>query len=1806
MNTIDSRVVEAKFDNRQFQEGVKGTLNSLDALKKGLKLDGATKGLNDIDAASKRLTLTHISDAVDRIASKFSAFGILAVSSLVAIATQAAQTGLALIKSFSFGPISSGLSEYETNLNSIQTILSNTQWQGATLDQVNGALQELNTYSDKTIYNFSEMARNIGTFTAAGVKLDVSVNAIKGISNLAAISGSSADQASTAMYQLSQALSTGTVKLMDWNSVVNAGMGGKVFQDALKETARAHGVAVDSIIKKEGSFRDSLQTGWLSADILTETLSKFTGDLSRAQLKQMGYTDKQIDGIIKMGKTAQDAATKIKTMHQLIDTLQESLGSGWSQTFQLIFGNFDEAKTLWSGAYNVLNGMISTSANMRNKVLADWKKLGGRTVLIDTIADAFHNVMDVVHAVEGAFREVFPRQTGQTLYNLTVGLHDFVDSLKIGGETLNNLKRTLAGFFAVLDIGWQIVKAGIHFIADLFGMITKGEGSGGFLGMTANIGDFLVALDKAIKKGEGLTKFFHGLEHVLAVPIAMVKSLADALFDLFDFKAPSADNITKSFEPLGTLGHVMITVWDKVIGVLDNVFHSFSQIADGFRRFFGGFADVIQSAFGDINYEDVLHTINTGLFAGLVLLVKKMVGIFKGGANAPQGFVDSLMSPFHQMTDTLKSMQNTLRATTLLEIAAAIGIMTASVIGLSHVDAAGLTRALTAMTFMFGQLFTSMIVFNKIGGAQGLTATATGLILFATAIRILTSSVKALSQLSWTELAKGLIGVTVLIGGLTLAVRGMSGQTGGMIRAGAGLMLLAVGIKLLASAVTDLSGLSWEDMSKGLVGVGSLLLALTLFTRFADANKGGVMQGAGLVLLGAAIKILASAVQDFAATSWEGIGKGLTAISAVLLAVAVFSKTVGNPISLMASGAALIMIATAMDILAAATGKFAALNWNEIAKGLVSMGVALGIMAAALNAMPPISSLPSSVALVAVGAALLLIAEAVTKMSGMSWEEIGKGITVLASSLALIAVAMDAMLTALPGAAALLVVSGALAILTPVLLTLGKMSWSEIVRGLTTLAGAFVILGVAGALLTPVIPSLIGLGAAITLLGVGVALVGAGVLALSVGLTAIAAAGGAATVVIVAMVSAILGILPVVVKEIGLLVVALAEAVAAAAPAIAKAVTAVMLGFLKVVRDTSPQIIRTFGQLLVDLLAELAKDTPKMADSAFKMFLGILKALEKNEPQIIAEMIVLLVGLLNAIAGKMDDITAAGANVIIKFLEGIAKKLPGIISAGTDVIIAFIKGVGSNAVRIANAAMDTIVDFINGLADAINSHVDDFRDAGLHMAEAIINGLTFGLESKVKGVVKGAIGLGKSAVKGIGGFLGIHSPSTVFQQIGEYVVEGFIRGLTGNREQINNAWDRTNNLISFAMRRAEEDVTRAQQKLFKLTNAREQDTVAIRRARFELALARTEYNRLSDTMDVMHGRLAKEKDALTLLTFAYDSYDKRLTRARNNLREVIKSKDDFFDSVKSQYSDLPDISQDTTLEDYINQLTYKVEDNKKFTETLLKLKLAGLNDTMYKELLAQGADALPFAEQILAGGKEAIQQINSLDAQLTKSATMLQYSTAIPLKLAAIAAAQGIIDGLKKQRAYIQQVMENIADDIVQTIKNRLQIRSPSEVMKEIGGHITMGLAVGMSNASPMFESMSASFIERALNAMKQAISRIRELLSYEMDLNPKIAPVLDLTTFRKDLSYLESLWSAVPLSADSAYSTAKNVSSLNLAGRGSELAELLSILANSAPGNISFTQYNTSPKALSSAEIYRQTKNQLSVVKGALTSNVA
>ena len=537
---IDRRIVEMQFDNKQFEKGIQTSVRSLEKLKQNLDLEKSVKGLSSLEKAGRSLNLSGVSDSVAALSNRFSAMGIIGMTALQNIANSAYNCGKRMLSAFTVDPIKTGFAEYETQIGAIQTILANTSdamdklgyGQQQRLDIVNGKLDELNRYADKTIYNFTEMTRNIGTFTAAGVDLDTSVSSIKGIANLAAVSGSTSQQASTAMYQLSQAISTGTIRLMDWNSVVNAGMGGELFQKALMRTASNMKIvgeeAQETFAELQAgniSFRDSLQSGWLTSDVLTATLSQISMDfeqiakdnglflangaadieaaknLMRSALSAEGYGSDEIEEIISLAETATEAATKVKTVTQLFDTMKESVQSGWTQTWEYIIGDFEEAKEFLTSLSDYFGGIIGASADSRNAMMADWKALGGRNELINSLWNIIHTVENIAGTVKNAFTEFFPPTTGQQLFDLTKKLNDFTARIKAAtenSELMGKVGRVFRGVAAGLDIVRDAAGWVWNGFKKLIGMSDGVAGS--FLDFAAGVGDWVVNLRKSIEE----------------------------------------------------------------------------------------------------------------------------------------------------------------------------------------------------------------------------------------------------------------------------------------------------------------------------------------------------------------------------------------------------------------------------------------------------------------------------------------------------------------------------------------------------------------------------------------------------------------------------------------------------------------------------------------------------------------------------------------------------------------------------------------------------------------------------------------------------------------------------------------------------------------------------------------------------------------------------------------------------------------------------------------------------------------------------------------------------------------------------------------------------------------------------------------------------------------------------------------------------------------------------------------------------------------------------------------------------------
>lgn len=1080
--TVDERVVEMRFDNKQFESNVQTSLSTIGKLKQSLDLRGASKGLENVSAAAKTCNLSGLTGAVETVQAKFSALEVMAVTALANITNSAVNAGKRIISALTIEPVRSGFEEYETQINAIQTILANTESKGSTLQDVNQALDELNHYADLTIYNFTEMTRNIGAFTAAGVDLETSVSAIKGIANLAAVSGSTSQQASTAMYQLSQALAAGTVKLQDWNSVVNAGMGGQVFQDALKETARVHGIAIDQMITDEGSFRETLSKGWLTAEVLTETLSKFTGDLTESQLKQMGYTDEQIASIIKMGQTANDAATKVKTLSQLFDTLKEAAQSGWTQTWELIIGDFDQAKELFTGISDSVSNMLNASADRRNNLLEgalsnNWEKLISKIDEAGIETKTFEEQLKETATSHGLDVEALIEQYGSLEKVFRSGaastdiLKEAVNSLRSGMVDLSSVSRELDMWSTgddVKKVQEALQKQGLDI---------------GQTGVDGILGPATQSAIKAFQELKGIQPtgiVDESTLNALKEATSETKNLTgniDKLIDGID-KLGGREKLIESFKNIfKTLGDVVKPVKEAFNEVFPpTTSKQLSKLIDKFKSFTDGLKISDETS-------DKLKRTFKGVFSAVDLLKKGFSSIISPigkflGSGGLNGIIDGLLNITASVGDFLTSLNESGNVSEFLSklsdgifdtfrgIAGVIDPALEKVESLGDVFSVVKTTICNAATNIFDAVKNvfSWIKENVSAGDLFAGLASGGIFAVAKKLSGVLSTIKeGIEGLFEKKTSKIAEQFSDLLNGVKDAISSFT--TGIKV---ASLIGIAAAIAILSVALNSIAKIDPDKVVTSLSAIGVMLgeLSGTLFviTKVLSKNgsKGLIKAGASMVLIAAAVKVLADAMVKMADLSWEKIGKGLTAMGGGLLELSAAMKIINGAKVSLSTSVAMLALAKSCQMLGDALAKFSVFSWDEIGRGLSAMGGALAEMTASLSVLSKaggFGALLGGTGMLIAVQSLDEISENLERLGNLSWEQIKRGLAAMGGALGEFTASLS-ILSVVGGFGSLLGGTGLLAAVQSLdeisenLERLGALSWDEIGKGLAAMGGA--------------------------------------------------------------------------------------------------------------------------------------------------------------------------------------------------------------------------------------------------------------------------------------------------------------------------------------------------------------------------------------------------------------------------------------------------------------------------------------------------------------------------------------------------------------------------------------------------------------------------------------------------------------------------------------------------------------------------------------------------------------------------------
>ena len=1689
--SIEDKVVSLKFDNAQFAKGVQSSQKSLEQLNKALEMKGATKGLDDVEGRANRFNLGALAEAPKTVANGFSVMAGAAAVALGNIASQAIATGATLLNSFTMQPIMDGFGEYETKMGSIQTILANTAAKGTTLSQVTSALDTLNTYADKTIYNFAEMTHNIGLFTNAGLGVEESASMIKGFSNAAAASGTSSSAAANAAYQLSQALSAGEIKLMDWRSLTNAGMGNKNMQEGLIQIADAMGTLSKSGVSAstvQEDFNESLSKGWLTADVMSKYLQIMAGDIDAATMAEMGLTDAQIEQFQVQQKNAEEAATKVRTFTQLVGTIQETVGSGWAKTFEILLGNFDEASELFTNINNVISPMVDAMSDARNNLLQGWVDLGGRKDIIDGLSSAFNTFSSIISTIGNAFHEIFPPVTAENLKSISEGFKNLMDSMKPSEATLQTIGNVAKTVFAVLKTGAQIVVSAfkvlgavvggaLSFIGKAFGMLKTDEIGNSLGSFSEKLAKWNGAAEGAKKAVEAINKFFDGLKSKLENIRPTLESFGTTISNFFKKSESSGEG--------GSWISKFVEKWKSAVGVVTGAISQMSQaISNFFKRDLNKAGtgthiwDSIKNAtakfvdwISNLNIGDMLKdAVQIGglaaVFAGIVKVLKSFENIGKsteGVFKSVQGMFNSfgsigqgLGNALGSVQGALKGFENDLKAKALIKIAGAIGILALSLLVMSLIPLTALAGSVGAMGASMAALVGGLTIMDKYAkDPKKVMMLAGSMLIMAGAVFVMSLAAKSLAGVDTGSLAAASVAVIALLGAMVGMTRAMNGA-GKKATKNVILMLgMAIAVKILAKAVASIAELSPTQMASGTMVVVALIGAMTAMTRLVGKGKGAKI-GALFQMVGVALAvyILGKAVAKLGALETNALIKGTVATAVIIGALTLFgrfAKIKGG------FGKALMFVAIAGSVylIGKTVAELGSLEQSQLQNGTIAtmlIMAAMMVMAKLTQSAGDLTMAFASGVFLAIAYSVKVIGEAIMQLGALDQSSLIQGGVATALILGVLAaiVMLMANLTEPSELVAQAIMWIALAatmyIIASSIAMLAEYPWEAIAVAVAALLGT--MLGLA--LISMLAQGSVGGAAAMLILSVAVValafglsiLAGIGLEGLAIAIVALAVALGVLLLAgfLAQMVAPGLAILAIAILAIGAACLLAGVGVLMLGIGMGMLVTALIAAGAV----SGSTIVKMTAGLIAFAIAGLMAAPAALALGAGLLMMGMGLMLGGIGMRIMTAAIKPFIQAINQ-ADQIGVVATAKLAGAITAIGGAATvAAPGMMLFGTGLALA---GVGLLAFAIGGLAAMAVAPL---LGMAFSSGIDQLNSALGRMNPTIAS---FSIAATTLTTVATTLGTSvstafNSITIAIASCIPMILASCVmFQTLGTTVVQNIVSGLQAATPQINIA------LTTLVMT------------LF--------------------------------TTFVSHMALGQPMVYAGMLALA-GHISLALTRVTGMVRIAINS----------------------LVMDMLSALSSG---------------LSNLSNSVYASAMQTG------------------------------------YWMA-----------EGLRIGFTNQRGALVEMARSTAAAMLAAANSELRIHSPSKAFMRTGYWAAKGLEIGWTDTAVKAVDAVSRTAEEFNDAFSDIISSI-DMDEISDDINPVITPVLDLSEAKAGADDLRSMF------GNESFRGVQNAAS----GINTRTSDQSS--QNGSQKTVVFNQYNNSPKALSEAEIYRQTKSSIS-----------
>ena len=1072
--TVDERVVSMQFDNGQFERNASQSMSTLDKLKKALKFEKTAESLDTLSEATKRLDFSPMVDGLETVEEKFSAMEVIAVTTLVNITNSVVNTGKQLAKSLSVDQIASGWGKYNQKIQSVQTIINST---GMSLEEVNDILSQLMWFSDETSFSFTDMTQALAQMTASGGKVEKLIPLITGIANATAFAGKGANEFSRAIYNLNQSYGAGYLNYTDWRSLELAGVDSKTLKQVIIDT----GVAMGKIKKGKvtvSNFSQTLKSKWADISVMEAAFGRFS-ELSQAAYElvkngEVKLTDGTIfkadvetasdaidllaDKFDSIASTAFMAAQEYKSFSDAISATKDAVSSGWMKTFDIIFGNLEESKELWTDVGDALWEVFAKGAKARNEMLQGWKDLGGRNSLIQSFWNVWESVGKIITPIKESFRDIFPSVTAEQLADITSKLKDFTEKLKISDDTAKKFKRTFKGLFSILDIFKKTISAVIKPIGQLIGSEGLKNFVNLFLDAAASVGDSLTTLNgnfDTTNISESFSK--------------MVGIVSDVINNATEKVKGFGNIISKIASKIGsTIPKVAGEIWEAMKTVFGWISENITA-TDIFAGLAGGGIFKIAIKLARL-VSNIKETLEDGGLMGLIF------GGKKGDKESSKGIADTFKEILGSVNETLQSFTSGIKVTSVVAIAVAIGILSSALRKISEINVAGLIKSLSAVGVLFVMLTKTFSAMNKKladGRGKGLIGASFSLILIATAINTLAKAIEKIGNLQLSAVAKGIVGVGA---GLFILIKGVKAIDKIKIpfRTSISIIALAKACSILGDALKKFGEMTWGSIARGLAAMGGALAELVAVTKYLD-KKFGLLNAISIDIIILGLSKLASALAKFGAMSWEQITRGLVAMGLALLEVSKFSSVItklGKWSALLGS-ITIDIIILGLNKLANALAKFGEMSWEQIGQGLVAMGLALGELGLAVGLVGKLarwSGLLGGIAIDIIVLGLNKLADALVKLGSMSWDEVKHGLVAMGLALGELGLAVGligklARWSGLLGGIIIDTVTLGLNKLADALVKLGSMSWDEVWRGLVAMGGALAEIGVVSGVL---------------------------------------------------------------------------------------------------------------------------------------------------------------------------------------------------------------------------------------------------------------------------------------------------------------------------------------------------------------------------------------------------------------------------------------------------------------------------------------------------------------------------------------------------------------------------------------------------------------------------------------------------------------------------------------------------------------------------------------------------------------------